>query len=85
MSNPIVYSTADRSTVRNTSYRTMFGAPYGAPYGKNPADLYETAHRIVESTKIAHGLSEYRKGLIRKAERVGMTLEQYCKRFNIKL
>lgn len=81
MPNPIVYSTADRGTVRNTSYRAMFGAPYG----KNPADLYETSHRIDEPTKIARGLSEYRKDLLRKAERVGMTLEQYCKRFNIKL
>lgn len=81
MSNPIVYSTADRGIVRNTAYRVMFSAPYG----KNPADLYETSQRIGESTKIARGLSEYRKGLIRKAERVGMTLEQYCKRFNIKL
>lgn len=81
MANPIVYSTSDRGTVRNTAYRTMFGAPYG----KNPADLYETSHRIDEATKIAHGLSEYRKDLLRKAVRVGMTLEQYCKRFNIKL
>ena len=77
MSNPIVYSTTDRVTSKSPLF--------SAPYGKNPADLYETAHRIDESTKIAHGLSEYRKGLIRKAERVGMTLEQYCKRFNIKL
>lgn len=77
MSNPIVYSTSNRVTSKSPLF--------SAPYGKNPANLYDTSERIVKASKIAHGLSEYRKELLRKAERVGMTLEQYCKRFNIKL
>lgn len=80
MSNPIVYSTADRGgTVRNTTYRAMFSAPYG----KNPESI--VTREDGNENKTAYGKVAYRMELLRKAERVGMTLEQYCKRFNIKL
>lgn len=79
MSNPIVYSTADRSTVRNTAYIAMLGAPYG----KNPESVVTREEN--NDNKTAYGKVAYRIELLRKAERVGMTLEQYCKRFNIKL
>ena len=40
---------------------------------------------LTKDREIAHGMVDYRKSLVLKASRVGMTLESYCKRFNIKL
>lgn len=75
MYNPIVYSTADRETSKSPLF--------SAPYGKNPE--YVVTREENKDNKTAYGKVAYRMELLRKAERVGMTLEQYCKRFNIKL
>lgn len=79
MSNQIVYSTADRGTIRNTAYRAIFSAPYG----KNPESVVTREEN--NDNKTAYGKVAYRIELLRGAERVGMTLTQYCNRFNIKL
>lgn len=75
MTNPIVYSTANRETSKSPLF--------SAPYGKNPESII--THEENNDNKTAYGMVNYRIELLRKAERVGLTLEQYCKRFNIKL
>lgn len=74
--NSVVYSTATDGERSVCSPHTL-----AVPYGKNPADIVD----YVTGLKIAAGKVEYRKELVRKANRVGMTLDQYCIRFNIKL
>lgn len=72
----VVYSASDKGhlDLRFAEKAVRFHASYGA-----------SSKHIHEEMKIAHGMVEYRKNLVLKASRVGMTLEQYCQRFNIKL
>lgn len=72
----VVYSASDKGHVdlRKVAKPVVFATTYGA-----------SSKHLREEMKIAHGMVDYRKSLVVKASRVGMTLEQYCQRFNIKL
>lgn len=72
----VVYEASDKGhlDLRAAKKAVSFHSRYGG-----------SSKELSKDIKIAQGMVEYRKSLVVKASRVGMTLEQYCQRFNIKL
>lgn len=74
--NTVVYSTDANHPSRNPE----LPAAISAPYGKN----WQSEQRVSEE-RHAEACSALRKHYQSKATSYGMTLESYCRRFNVKL
>lgn len=77
--NPIVYSTDPK--VNQTLHPKR---QYIVKRSRNFA-IQAAAAETMRFAVHAEAVAEYRRNLCRKAAAVGMTLEQYCSRFNINI